>query len=177
MRGAVLIARRDVRVENRAEPKIIEDGDAIIKIVATCICGSDLWDYRGINSHEEPFHVGHEYCGTVEEIGSAVRTIRPGQFVIGSFACSDNTCPHCRAGYQTSCVNRSFVEGCQAEFVRIAQADGTLVALPERPDDRLLPSVMSLSDVMGTGWFAAVSAQVAPGMTVGVVGDGAVGLC
>jgi len=176
MKGAILYGPRDVRFEEREDPKIVEPTDAIIRIAATCVCGSDLWSYRGINRTVEPTPFGHEYCGIVEEVGRAVRSIKPGQFVIGSFFASDNTCPHCRAGYQTSCQHRELVGGAQAEFLRVALADGTLVATPELPPDGLIPSLLTLSDVMGTGWFAADVADVKPGKTVVVVGDGAVGL-
>jgi threonine dehydrogenase-like Zn-dependent dehydrogenase len=176
MRGAVIYGPGDVRLEQRDDPKIIEPTDAIIRISATCVCGSDLWDYRGINPVTAPTPIGHEYCGVVEEVGYDVGSIRPGQFVIGSFFASDGTCPHCRAGFQSSCVHREFVGGAQAEALRVPMADGTLVATPEPPDPDLVPSLLSLSDVMATGWFAAVCANVRPGMTVAVVGDGAVGL-
>ena len=176
MRGTVIYAPADVRFENLPDPHIVAPTDAIIRTVATCVCGSDLWDYRGINPVTEPHPIGHEYVGVVEDIGSEVTAVRPGQFVIGSFFASDNTCPHCRHGYQTSCVHREFINGCQAELVRVPLADGTLVALPERPDEQLIPSLLALSDVMGTGWYAAVAAEVKPGSTVAVVGDGAVGL-
>jgi threonine dehydrogenase-like Zn-dependent dehydrogenase len=132
--------------------------------------------YRGIEPVTEPTPMGHEYCGIVEEAGREVRNIKPGQFVIGSFFASDNTCPHCEAGFQSACQHREFVGGAQAELLRVPLADGTLVATPGRPSAELIPSLLSLSDVMGTGWFAAVSANVQPGMTVAVVGDGAVGL-
>ena len=176
MRGTVLYAPRDVRSEERDDPKIVEPTDAIIRPSATCVCGSDLWDYRGINLVAEPTPMGHEYCGIVEEVGGEVRNIKPGQFVIGSFFASDNTCPHCRAGFQSSCQHRESVRGAQAELLRVPLADGTLVTTLDRPSAELLPSLLSLSDVMGTGWFAAVCANVQPGMTVAVVGDGAVGL-
>src|SRR5205823_9981286 len=130
----------------------------------------------GISPVAEPTPMGHEYCGIVEEIGSKVRSIKPGQFVIGSFFASDNTCPHCRAGYQTSCQHKEFVGGAQAPLLRVPLADGTLVATPGIPPDDLIPSILALSDVMGTGWFAADAANVKPGATVVVVGDGAVGL-
>jgi threonine dehydrogenase-like Zn-dependent dehydrogenase len=136
----------------------------------------DLWSYRGISPVTQPTPFGHEYCGIVEEVGGDVRSIKPGQFVIGSFFASDNTCPHCQAGFQTSCQRRELVSGAQAELLRVPLADGTLVATPGQPDDDLIPSLLTLSDVMGTGWFAAVCANVQPGMTVAVVGDGAVGL-
>ena len=176
MQGAILYAPGDVRFEERADPAIIEPGDAVIRLAATCVCGSDLWSYRGINPVTEPSPTGHEYCGLVEEVGRDVSTIRPGQFVIGSFFACDNTCPHCRAGFQTSCQHREPVVGAQSERLRVPLADGTLVATPEPPDAELIPSLLALSDVMGTGWFAAVAANVQPGMTVNVVGDGAVGL-
>ena len=176
MRGTVLYAPRDVRSEELDDPKIVEPTDAIIRPSATCVCGSDLWDYRGINPVAEPTPMGHEYCGIVEEVGGEVRNIKPGQFVIGSFFASDNTCPHCRAGSQSSCQHRESVRGAQAELLRVPLADGTLVTTLDRPSAELLPSLLSLSDVMGTGWFAAVCANVQPGMTVAVVGDGAVGL-
>ncbi|HEX4214158.1 MAG TPA: zinc-dependent alcohol dehydrogenase family protein [Candidatus Dormibacteraeota bacterium] len=177
MRGAVIHGPWDVRVEDRAEPEIVEPTDALIRTVATCVCGSDLWDYRGVNQVPAPKPIGHEYCGIVEEVGAEVGSISPGQFVIGSFFASDNTCPNCRAGFQASCQHRFHMTGCQAELIRVPMADGTLVATPEMPVDRLVPSLLSLSDVMSTGWFAAVCAGVEAGMTVAVVGDGAVGLC
>jgi len=176
MRGAVLYGPRDVRLEERAAPKIIEPTDAIIRLPATCVCGSDLWDYRGIDPVAQPTPMGHEYCGIVEEVGRAVTTIKRGQFVIGSFFASDNTCPNCQAGYQSSCQHRELVGGAQARMLRVPLADGTLVATPDLPSDELIPSLLTLSDVMGTGWFAAEAASVKPGMTVAVVGDGAVGL-
>src|SRR5438132_3151605 len=176
MRGAVLHGPGDVRLEEREAPKIIEPTDAIIRLPATCVCGSDLWDYRGIDSIAEPTPMGHEYCGTVEEVGRAVRTIQRGQFVIGSFFVSDNTCPTCQIGYQSSCRHREPVRGAQAGMLRVPLADGTLVATPDLPSDDLIPSLLTLSDVMGTGWFAAEAAHVKPGSTVAVVGDGAVGL-
>src|SRR5512144_1528924 len=176
MRGAVPQGPGHVRLEERPAPKIIEPTDAVIRLPATCICGSDLWDYRGIDPVDEPTPIGHEYCGIVEEVGRAVTTIRRGQFVIGSFFASDKTCPNCRAGYQTSCQRRELVGGAQAGMLRVPLADGTLVATPDLPSDDLIPSLLALSDVMGTAWFAAEAADVEPGMTVVVVGDGAVGL-
>jgi threonine dehydrogenase-like Zn-dependent dehydrogenase len=176
MRGAVLYGPGDVRFEEREAPRIIKPTDAVIRMSATCVCGSDLWSYRGINPVTEPAPIGHEYCGIVEEVGSAVRSIKPGQFVIGSFFASDNTCPHCQAGYQSSCQHREFVGGAQAGRLRVPLADGTLVPTPDLPSDDLIPSLLTLSDVMGTGWFAADAADVKPGKTVAVVGDGAVGL-
>jgi threonine dehydrogenase-like Zn-dependent dehydrogenase len=168
----------DVRVEERDEPLIVEATDAIIRLPATCICGSDLWPYRGLDAPDWPMPMGHEYVGIVEEVGSEVTTIKPGQFVVGSFFASDNTCEICRAGYQSSCVRREPVGaiGTQAELARVPLADGTLVATPDVPPDELIPSFLAASDVLGTGWFGAVAAEVGPGKTVAVVGDGAVGL-
>jgi len=176
MRATVIHAPGDIRVENLPEPKILAPTDAVIRTVAACVCGSDLWDYRGINDVAQPTPIGHEYVGVVEETGAEVKDIKPGQFVIGSFFASDNTCPVCRTGYQTSCPHKEFVGGCQAEYIRIPFADGTLVALDGQPDEKFVPSLLTLSDVMGTGWYAAVAAEVKPGSTVVVVGDGAVGL-
>ncbi|MDP9412145.1 MAG: zinc-dependent alcohol dehydrogenase family protein [Actinomycetota bacterium] len=179
MKGTVLYGPRDVRLEERPDPTIIEPTDAIIRISATCVCGSDLWPYRGIEPITQPTPMGHEYVGIVEEVGSEVKNIKPGQFVVGSFVISDNTCPICRAGYQSRCVQYEFVSqtvGTQAEFARIPLADGTLVATPDVPSDDLIPSLLAASDVLGTGWFAADAAAAGPGKTVAVVGDGAVGL-
>jgi threonine dehydrogenase-like Zn-dependent dehydrogenase len=176
MRGAILYGPGDVRFEERDAPTIVEPTDAMIRISATCVCGSDLWPYRGISPINEPTPMGHEYCGIVEEVGRAVTSIKPGQFVIGSFFASDNTCPDCRAGYQSSCQHRELVGGAQAPLLRVPLADGTLVATPDVPSDELIPSLLSVSDVLGTGWFAADAANVRPGSTVAVVGDGAVGL-
>jgi threonine dehydrogenase-like Zn-dependent dehydrogenase len=176
MRGAVLYASGDIRFEERDPPRIIEPTDAIVRMSATCVCGSDLWSYRGINPVTQPTPMGHEYCGIVEEVGRTVTSVKPGQFVIGSFFASDNSCPNCRAGYQSSCEHKEFVGGAQAGRLRVPLADGTLVATPDVPPDALIPSLLALSDVMGTGWFAADAANVKPGVTVAVVGDGAVGL-
>jgi threonine dehydrogenase-like Zn-dependent dehydrogenase len=178
MRGAVLYAPGDVRVEERDDPRIIEPTDAVIRLSATCVCGSDLWPYRGIEAVEGPAPMGHEYAGIVQEVGSEVEHIRPGQFVVGSFWASDNTCELCRAGYQSSCVQRVLMGtlGAQAELLRVPLADGTLVATPDLPPDDLVPSLLAASDVLGTGWFGAVAAEAGPAKTVAVVGDGAVGL-
>src|SRR5437773_3118565 len=176
MRGAVLYGPRDLRFEERETPTIIKPTDAIIRISATCVCGSDLWPYRGITPVPQPTPMGHEYCGIVEEVGSAATSIKSGQFVIGSFFASDNTCPNCRAGYQSSCQHAEFVGTAQAPLLRVPLADGTLVATPDVPSDDMVPSLLALSDVMGTGWFAACAANVKPGKAVVVVGDGAVGL-
>jgi threonine dehydrogenase-like Zn-dependent dehydrogenase len=176
MRGAVLHGPRDVRFEERDTPEIVEASDAVVRLSATCICGSDLWPYRGLNPLNGATPMGHEYCGVVEEVGRDVKSIERGDFVIGSFFASDNTCPHCRAGYQTSCVHRQLIGGAQAPILRVPLADGTLVATRERPTPELVPSLLAASDVLGTGWFAAEAANVQPGATVAVVGDGAVGL-
>jgi threonine dehydrogenase-like Zn-dependent dehydrogenase len=176
MRGAVLYGPRDIRFEDREAPKIVEPTDAVIRIAVTCVCGSDLWPYRGLQSIDGPTPMGHEYCGIVEQVGSAVKSIKPGQFVIGSFATSDNTCPNCQYGYQSSCVHREFMTRAQAPVLRVPLADGTLVPTPGLPSKDLLPSLLTTSDVLGTGWFAADAANVKPGSTVAVVGDGAVGL-
>jgi len=176
MLGTVLYGARDVRCEEVAEPEILKPTDAIIRLSATCICGSDLWPFRGLNAVTAPMKMGHEYCGIVEEVGSAVRNVRPGQFVVGSFCLSDNTCPHCRFGFQSSCEQREFMTGAQAPRARVPLADGTLIATPELPADDLIASFLATSDVLGTGWYAADAARVQPGSTVAVVGDGAVGL-
>ena len=176
MQGAVLYGPRDVRFEEREAPKIDKPTDAIIRLSASCICGSDLWPYRGIQPIAQPTAMGHEYCGVVEEVGKEVRNIKRGQFVVGSFATSDNTCAICRDGYQSSCVQREFMSGAQAPFLRVPLADGTLVATKDLPPKELVPSLLATSDVLGTGWFAADAANVKPGSTVVVVGDGAVGL-
>ncbi|MEU0882487.1 zinc-dependent alcohol dehydrogenase family protein [Lentzea sp. NPDC005914] len=178
MRGAVLYAPGDVRVEQREDPTIEQPTDAVIRLAAACVCGSDLWPYRGIEPVSAPTPMGHEYVGVVEEVGSEVRTIKPGQFVVGSFFASDNTCEICRAGYQSSCVHREYAGagGAQAELLRVPLADGTLVATPDLPADDLVPSLLAASDVLGTGWFGAVAAEAGQGKTVAVVGDGAVGL-
>jgi threonine dehydrogenase-like Zn-dependent dehydrogenase len=174
----MLYGPRNVRVEERPDPTIIEPTDAIIRLPATCICGSDLWPYRGADPVTQPLPMGHEYVGIVEEVGSEVKHIRPGQFVVGSFFASDNTCPICQAGYQSRCVHAVSIGtiGTQAQFARIPLADGTLVATPDIPPDNLIPSLLAASDVLGTGWFAADAAAAGPGKTVAVVGDGAVGL-
>jgi threonine dehydrogenase-like Zn-dependent dehydrogenase len=178
MRGAIMYGPGDVRIEERDEPRIVEPTDAVIRVSAACVCGSDLWPYRGIGEGTWPTPMGHEYVGIVEEVGAEVETIAAGQFVVGSFWASDNTCEICRAGYQSACLNRVGMGslGAQAELLRVPLADGTLVATPELPSDDLIPSLLAASDVLGTGWFAAVAAEAGPGKTVAVVGDGAVGL-
>lgn len=176
MLATVLHGPGDVRYEHVEEPKILKPTDAIIKLSATCICGSDLWPYRGLQPVHDPMKMGHEYCGVVVEVGSAVTSVRPGQFVVGSFCLSDNTCPHCRFGFQSSCEQREFMSGAQAGYARVPLADGTLVATAEMPEEDLIPGLLAASDVLGTGWYAASAARVREGSSVVVVGDGAVGL-
>jgi threonine dehydrogenase-like Zn-dependent dehydrogenase len=187
MLATVIHGEKDIRVEEVPDPVLSTGGDAIVRVVAACVCGSDLWPYRGIGNADEPARIGHEFVGFVEEVGSEVRRIRPGMFVIAPFAYSDGTCVHCRHGIQTSCSAGGFwahpdraglpVDGGQGELVRVPLADGTLVATPESPDAALIPSLLTLSDVMSTGHHAACSAGVQRGTIVAVVGDGAVGLC
>jgi threonine dehydrogenase-like Zn-dependent dehydrogenase len=167
----------DVRVEEREDPRIVEPTDAVIRLTATCICGSDLWPYRGVEPVDHQ-PMGHEYVGVVEEVGAEVRNVNVGDFVVGSFVISDNTCEICQAGYPSHCVNGQFVSeiGTQSDRARIPFADGTLVPTPGQPGPELIPSLLAASDVLGTGWFAAVAAEAGPGKTVAVVGDGAVGL-
>jgi threonine dehydrogenase-like Zn-dependent dehydrogenase len=178
MRGVVMHAPGDVRFEHRPDPKIVEPTDAIVRLAATCICGSDLWPYRGIETFAWPAPMGHEYAGVVQEVGAEVRTIEPGQFVVGSFFASDNTCEICEVGYQSSCIHRQPVgaEGAQAELLRVPLADGTLLATPDIPAEDLVPGLLAASDLLGTGWFGAVAADVGTGKTVAVLGAGAVGL-
>jgi len=176
MQGTVIYGPRDIRFEDVPEPKIEKHTDAIIRLAVSCVCGSDLWSYRGTKVVEAPTPMGHEYCGYVEEVGSAVKSVKPGQFVVGSFAMSDNNCPHCRLGYQSSCQQREWVCRAQAPYMRVALADGTLVPTSDLPSKEMLPSLLASSDVLGTGWFAADAANVKKGSTVVVVGDGAVGL-
>lgn len=176
MKAVLLNAPFIVTVDELPDPVLHQPTDAIIRVTAACVCGSDLWDYRGLNPVTGPHQRGHEYCGIVEQIGSAVTSVQPGQFVVGSFFASDNTCPVCRAGYQSSCQHREYVGAAQADLLRVPLADGTLVATPDAPDADLIPSLLSASDVLGTGWFAADAAGVRPEATAAVVGDGAVGL-
>lgn len=176
MFGAVIHAPGEVRFEERPDPTIVEPTDAVVRTVATCVCGSDLWRYRGISPVTRPTPIGHEFCGVVEQVGSAVTTVKAGDFVVGGFNPSDNTCPVCRKGAHANCLHGDHYDGAQAERIRIPQADGTLLPTPGQPDDDLIPSILALSDVMCTGWHAAISAGVGPGTSVAVVGDGAVGL-
>lgn len=176
MRATMLYGQGDVRFEDVAEPTIQKPTDAIIRLSASCVCGSDLWPYRGLQPVDQPMAMGHEYCGVVEAVGDDVTSVKPGDFVVGSFVLSDNTCPHCSHGFQSSCEQREFMTGAQAPTAQVPLADGTLVALPAHPDEDLIPSLLAVSDVYGTGFYAATAAGVKPGMTVAVVGDGAVGL-
>jgi threonine dehydrogenase-like Zn-dependent dehydrogenase len=176
MRGAILYGPGDVRYEERADPVILEPTDAIIRTVAVCVCGSDLWPYRAESAPPAPRPIGHEYVGIVESVGAGVTTVTPGDFVVGGFLHSDGTCAVCRKGSTANCEHGGGFDGCQAELIRIPDADGTLIATPGQPAADLIPSLLALSDVMCTGWHAAVSAGVGPGSSVVVVGDGAVGL-
>jgi threonine dehydrogenase-like Zn-dependent dehydrogenase len=187
MRATLIYGPRDIRVEDVPDPAILRPSDAVVRVVAACVCGSDLWPYRGITRTDAPRRIGHEFIGVVEDVGADVRTVRRGDFVVAPFAISDNTCPHCRNGVHTSCAHGAWwgqkdehglpIDGGQGEAVRVPLADGTLVATPDQPDRSLVPSLLTLSDVMGTGHHAAVAAGVGPGTTAVVVGDGAVGLC
>ena len=176
MRGTVLYAPRDIRFEDLPDPRIEQPTDAVIRIAATCVCGSDLWPYRGLQPAKGPQPMGHEYCGYVEEVGGAVKNVKPGQFVVGSFAASDGTCPNCQYGFPSSCTHREWMTRAQAPVLRVPLAEGTLVATPGGAPEDLVPSLLATSDVLGTGWFAADAANVKRGSTVVVVGDGAVGL-
>jgi alcohol dehydrogenase len=182
MKSAIFKGKCEIAVEERPKPAIKEATDAVVRVVLSCVCGSDLWYYRGIAEHKEG-PIGHEFIGVVDEVGSDVKCIKEGDFVITPFAFSDGTCPHCQNGFHTACSNGGFFGmgdegmGCQAEFVRVPRADGTLVVVPgSNYSDETLASLLTLSDVMGTGYHAAVSANVKKGDTVAVVGDGAVGL-
>jgi threonine dehydrogenase-like Zn-dependent dehydrogenase len=182
MRGTVMHEAGDVRIENIPDPAIQEPTDAVIRVTRACICGSDLWPYKSLQRSDGARVMGHEAIGVVAEIGSGVRTLNVGDVVVMPFAFSDGTCVFCEAGLQTACEHGGFfgtpeVPGAQSEGVRIPQADGTLYALPVGEDDALMPSLLTLADVMGTGHHAAVVANVGPGKSVAVVGDGAVGLC
>lgn len=187
MRATVIHGPHDVRLEQVPDPVLRRPTDALVRVVASCVCGSDLWPYRGTYPTTEPHRIGHEFIGVVEEVGADVRTLRPGQFVVAPFVVSDGTCRHCRNGVHTSCERSGswgdldadglFTDAGQGEYVRVPLADGTLYAMPDTPDADLLPSVLTLTDVMGTGHHAALAAGVRPGSTVAVVGDGAVGLC
>jgi threonine dehydrogenase-like Zn-dependent dehydrogenase len=176
MRATTIHGTRDIRVSEVADPAISAPTDAIVKVVAGCICGSDLWPYRGENDITPGDTIGHECVGVVEEVGAEVTSFRPGDFVIVPFDHCDNTCVHCRAGAQSGCVNLGFTQSGQAEYALVTQAEGSLVKTDGMPDDAMIPSLLTLADVFPTGYHAAVSAQVRPGGTAVVVGDGAVGL-
>jgi threonine dehydrogenase-like Zn-dependent dehydrogenase len=187
MRATLLHAAGDIRVETVPDPRIVDPTDAIVRVTHSCICGSDLWPYKSAPANEHGNRIGHEFIGVIEEIGAEVTGLRPGQWVIAPFAFSDGTCENCLHGVNTSCVNGGYwasghsggqpVDGGQGQFVRSPQATGTLVPIPGGTDESLAPALLTLSDVMGTGHHAALGARVAPGSTVAVVGDGAVGLC
>lgn len=187
MKATLLRGPRDIRLEEVPDPVLLAETDAIVRVVAACVCGSDLWPYRGVTPTKEPRRIGHEFVGIVEQIGSSVSRVRDGDFVIAPFYYCDSTCLNCRNGVSTSCLNGGFwgaedregrfVDAAQGERVRVPLADGTLVATPDMADPALVPHLLTLSDVMGTGHHAAVSAGVTEGSTVVVVGDGAVGLC
>ncbi|MFP5291169.1 MAG: zinc-dependent alcohol dehydrogenase family protein [Actinomycetes bacterium] len=188
MRATVIHGPRDIRLEEAPDPQLSSTGrDAIVRVVAACVCGSDLWPYRGVTETKEPRRIGHEFVGVVEQVGDGVNTVKPGDFVIAPFYDCDMTCANCVNGVSPSCLTGNwwgrddrdghFADGAQGELVRVPTADGSLVAVPGPVDDAMVPHLLALSDVMGTGWHAAVSAGVGPGSTVAVVGDGAVGLC
>src|SRR3954465_4718876 len=188
MLATLIYGERDIRVEEVPDPRLSTGGDAIVRVVASCVCGSDLWPYRGIAPTTEPHRIGHEFIGVVEEIGGDVSAVKPGDFVIAPFYDCDMTCVNCRNGVSTSCLHGgwwgsedrdgAFADGGQGELARVPPADGSLAVVPaNRFDESLVPSLLTLSDVMGTGHHAAVSAGVTAGSTVAVVGDGAVGLC
>ncbi|MBA2464110.1 MAG: zinc-dependent alcohol dehydrogenase family protein [Nocardioidaceae bacterium] len=177
MRVTTIHAPGDIRLEERPAPTIEEPTEAIVKVVAACICGSDLWPYRGENDIDPGSPIGHEMVGVVEEVGSEVRDLTAGDFVVVPFVHCDNSCSHCQVGMTSACVQQGFTSGGQGEYVTVHQADGSLVKTDGMPDASLIPSLLALSDVMATGWHAAVAAGVRPGGTAVVVGDGAVGLC
>lgn len=176
MRATLMYGAGDVRVETIANPTIQEPTDAIVWIVRSCVCGSDLHPYHDMPAQEHGTQMGHEFLGVVEQTGAAVSSVKASDLVVASFAYQDNTCEFCRAGVQTACVRGGFFSAAQAELIRVPWADGTLVTLPSGVDDALLPSLLTLADVYGTGYHAAKRANVTPGDTVAVIGDGAVGL-
>jgi len=182
MKATVMYAAGDVRVETVPDARLVEPTDALVRITHACICGSDLWPYKKMARSDVGNRMGHEFIGLVEAVGGDVRTVKRGDLVVAPFAWSDGTCVFCRQGLQTSCLHGGWwggteLDGGQGEAVRIPQADGTLVVLPVGRDHALMPSLLTLSDVMGTGHHAALAARVGPGKSVAVVGDGAVGLC
>src|SRR3954452_4217474 len=182
MRATVMFEAGDVRIEDVPDARLVEPTDALLRVTRACICGSDLWPYNQMEQTDHGRRMGHEFIGVIEAVGSEVRTLKVGELVVAPFAWSDGTCVFCREGLQTSCLHGGWwggtdQDGGQGEAVRVPQADGTLVKLPVGEDDALMPSLLTLSDVMSTGHHAARCAQVAPGKDVAVVGDGAVGLC
>jgi threonine dehydrogenase-like Zn-dependent dehydrogenase len=177
MRVTTIHGPRDIRLEERPEPVVKHPTDAVVRVVASCICGSDLWPYRGENPITPGDTIGHEVVGVVEAVGDAVVSFKPGDFVVVPFCHCDNTCPHCKVGMQSVCENLGFTIGGQGEHVRVFQGEGSLVKTDGMPSDDLVPSLLALADVMATGWHAAVAARVRKGGTAVVVGDGAVGLC
>lgn len=177
MRATTIHGPGDIRIEDVPDPTLEQPTDAIVRVVRGCVCGSDLWPYRGEDQPAAGSTIGHECIGVVEEIGAEVSTIRPGDFVVVPFDHCDNSCAHCRAGVHSACTNLGMTVSGQAEFARVTQADGTLVVAEETTDEARLASLLTLSDVLPTGWHAAVSAGVRKGGSVAVVGDGAVGLC
>jgi threonine dehydrogenase-like Zn-dependent dehydrogenase len=182
MKATVMYGAGDVRVERVPDARLMEPTDALVRVTHACICGSDLWPYKKMAPSDVGNRMGHEFIGLVEAVGADVRTVARGDLVVAPFAWSDGTCVFCRQGLQTSCLHGGWwggtaLDGGQGEAVRVPQADGTLVALPVGRDHALMPSLLTLSDVMGTGHHAALAARVGPGSTVAVVGDGAVGLC
>ena len=182
MRATVMHGAGDVRIENVPDPSLVEPTDAVLRVARASICGSDLWPYASMEPSKSGQSMGHEAIGIVEDVGSGVRTLKPGDLVVMPFAISDGTCEFCHEGLNTACTHVGFfgnngMNGAQAEALRIPYADGTLFTLPVGEDDALMSSLLTLSDVMGTGHHAAVVAKVSPGKKVAVVGDGAVGLC
>src|SRR6266542_221402 len=182
MRATLMYGAGDVRIESVPDAELVEPTDALVAVTRACICGSDLWPYKAMEHDDGGRRMGHEAVGVIEAVGADVRTLKAGDVVVMPFAFSDGTCVFCHEGLHTSCLHGGFfgtieVAGAQAEAVRVPLADGTLFVLPVGKDDALMPSLLTLSDVMGTGHHAAVAANVGPGKTVAVVGDGAVGLC
>ena len=187
MQTTIIYGPGDIRLEERPDPQIQSPGDAVVRVVRTCVCGSDLWPYRGVAPTNAPHPIGHEFIGIVEAVGAEVKNVRVGDFVISPFTDSDGTCVHCRNGITTSCVNFGVwggatrsgepLDGAQGQYVRVPFADGTLFTVPETPHAELYPHLLTLADVMSTGHHAARAGNVHPGATVVVVGDGAVGLC